>query len=406
MAETFIVIGGGMIGTAAAFRLQTAGFDVILIEPGPAEHAASFGNAGHIAVEQVEPLSSAATLMAAPGQLFTLGGPLDFRLRDIAYWGPWAMRYLAASRRRVFEDGTHALEDLMSRAVEAWADLLAQAGADDLMRADGHVVLWFDPHEAGKGRRAWAKANIGSCQLRSLTQEDLAAYGALMPNRAPVEGVAFEGTARLTSPQHARNALSRAFIEAGGRRIARRADAVSAEGLVRLHDGATLEGRVLVAAGVWSRRLMEGLGIFTPLVAERGYSIQIPSVWPDHLPTAVVEGQSMVLAPHAEGLRVTSFVEFARPDSPPDPRKWRRLERQVAALGFEVPSDARRWIGCRPTLPDYRPAIGALPGGRVLYAFGHQHLGVTLSAVTAERIERLALGEAGDPRLRIQRFRD
>ncbi len=406
MPETFIVIGGGMIGTAAAFRLRAAGFDVILIEPGPTEHAASFGNAGHIAVEQVEPLSSAATLTAAPGRLFALGGPLDFRLRDIGFWGPWAKRYLAASRGRVFEDGTHALEELMSRAVGAWSDMLMQAGVPDLMRADGHVALWFDPRETEKRRLAWDNANVGSCRLRSLSQDDLAAYGALMPGRPPMGGVAFEGTARLTSPQRVRDALTRAFIDAGGRRVARRVASVAPDGLVRLDDGATLEGRVLVAAGVWSRRLMEGLGVFTPLVAERGYSIQIPSAWPDHLPTAVVEGQSMVLAPHADGLRVTSFVEFARPDSPPDPRKWRRLERQVADLGFEVPADTRRWMGCRPTLPDYRPAIGVLPGGRVLYAFGHQHLGVTLSAVTAERIEMLALGEAGDPRLRIQRFRD
>ena len=58
MAETIIVIGAGMVGAACALRLQSAGFQVALVDPGPPERAASFGNAGHIAVEQVEPLSS------------------------------------------------------------------------------------------------------------------------------------------------------------------------------------------------------------------------------------------------------------------------------------------------------------------------------------------------------------
>jgi D-amino-acid dehydrogenase len=59
-------------------------------------------------------------------------------------------------------------------------------------------------------------------------------------------------------------------------------------------------------------------------------------------------------------------------------------------------------------LPDYLPAIGRLKSSpNVLYAFGHQHLGITLSAITAELIESLVkVGDAAidlDP-FRIERF--
>jgi D-amino-acid dehydrogenase len=50
-------------------------------------------------------------------------------------------------------------------------------------------------------------------------------------------------------------------------------------------------------------------------------------------------------------------------------------------------------MGARPTLPDYLPGIGraaAHPG--LLYAVGHQHLGLTLAAPTAELIAQLAAG--------------
>lgn len=405
MAETFIVIGGGMIGIACAFRLQSAGFQVTLMDPGPDERAASFGNAGHIAVEQVEPLASWATIRSAPSRLFALGGPLDFRLADVAAWGSWAMRFLAASGRRRFESGTEALGGLMTRGVGAWTDLLADIGRSDLIRTDGHVLLWFDEPEAEAGRRAWARAQTGPASIRPLPDADLDRYRDQMPGRPPIAGIAFDGTARLASPQAVRSALIAAFKQRGGAVIAEDVESLTREGLVTSRSGQRTADRILLSAGIRSRPLMASLGVATPLIAERGYSIQIPAPgWPADLPTAVVEGQSMVLAPHAEGLRVTSYVEFAVPDSAPDHRKWERLEQRVRALGLDVPQGAQRWIGCRPTLPDYLPAIGALEGDRVLYAFGHQHLGVTLSAVTAELVAGLAQGDPVDPRFDIRRF--
>lgn len=406
MAETFIVIGGGLIGASCALRLQSAGFRVTLSDPGPAERAASFGNAGHIAVEQVEPLSSWATIRSAPSMLFAFGGPLDFRLSDARLWAPWAMRFLAASGRRRFEDGADALDGLMARGVEAWTNLLAEVGRPDLIRTDGHAILWFDESEAEAGRRNWAQARTGTATIRPLSADELAAYQARLPGHPPVAGLAFAGTARLSSPQAVRSALLDAFVARGGEVVQDEIKSVSPSGAVQSSRRSRTVDRILVCAGVRSRALMEAMGVTTPLVAERGYSIQIPAPdWPLDLPTAVAEGQSMVLAPHAEGLRITSYVEFAAPDSPPDPRKWERLERRVRALGLDIPAGSQRWIGCRPTLPDYLPAIGVLEGNRVFYAFGHQHLGVTLSAVTADLLAGLSRGQTVDARFDIRRFR-
>jgi D-amino-acid dehydrogenase len=99
-----------------------------------------------------------------------------------------------------------------------------------------------------------------------------------------------------------------------------------------------------------------------------------------------------VVTRFTSGLRATSFVEFGAPDAPGDPRKWRKLERDLRALGISFSPNPARWVGPRPTLPDYLPAIGRMRAHpNVFYAFGHQHLGITLSAVTAEIVERLAL---------------
>jgi D-amino-acid dehydrogenase len=52
---------------------------------------------------------------------------------------------------------------------------------------------------------------------------------------------------------------------------------------------------------------------------------------------------------------------------------------------------ATPWMGFRPSLPDSLPIIDRVCDGKVLLAFGHQHLGLTQAAVTAELIAQLAL---------------
>ena len=103
----------------------------------------------------------------------------------------------------------------------------------------------------------------------------------------------------------------------------------------------------------------------------------------------------MIVTRFRSGLRAASFVEFATAARPADPRKWARLRHHVATLGLPISREAKEWMGARPTLPDYLPAIGRCAGfPELLYAFGHQHLGLTLAACTAEAVGALAVGEA------------
>jgi len=99
----------------------------------------------------------------------------------------------------------------------------------------------------------------------------------------------------------------------------------------------------------------------------------------------------MIVTRYAGAVQAASFVELTRPDAPPDPRKWERLERHVAELGLAMRPPFTRWMGARPTLPDYLPAIGrSRRATNLLYAFGHQHLGLTLAPITAELVAALA----------------
>ncbi|QSX79438.1 NAD(P)/FAD-dependent oxidoreductase [Agrilutibacter solisilvae] len=403
--STAVVIGAGIVGLACALRLQQCGLTTTLVDAQTRPQGASYGNAGHIAIEQVEPLASWSTLRSAPRRLFAMGGALD--VRDPLWVAPWALQMACAASPRRFEAGRAALGGLLRQALPAWRNLVDTLGRRDLLRADGHVVVWESAASAARGRATWARADIGGARVRDLVQAELDELAAVLRSR-PAGGVHFEGTAQVADPGLALEVMRDAFEACGGTLRQAPVRALSVQdgrtGAV-LTDGSVLQGDcVLVAAGVGSRALLATLGIHAPLIAERGYHLQWSEHnWPLRMPPVVFEDRSLILTRFRSGLRAASFVEFARQETPPDPRKWRALGRHASDLGLPVGGEPQPWMGARPTLPDYLPAIGrsaTAPG--LLYACGHQHLGLTLAPLTAHLVAALATGRP--PPVSVQPF--
>lgn len=387
-----IVLGGGVIGLAAALNLQARGISTRLVDPDADWRGASIGNAGHIAVNEVEPLASRVTLRNLPNMLFSRGGPAGLPPRDIGAWLPFGLRLIAASGPRRFARGTAALAALAHDALPAWRRLAAEIGAPDLLREKGHFVVWESPSTLASGRAALAAGAHGPTHWRDADAGEQARLESL---GGPLAGaVRFDGTAQIADLPALAAALRDRFVALGGVRV--RGRAALAGGVVRLETGERLEAdAILVAAGAASADLLRPTGHRAPLIAERGYHIQaVAPDWPDDMPSILFADRSMFVTGFRSGLRATSFVEFSRASSPPDPRKWARLRSHVAALGLPFAEPVTEWIGCRPTLPDYLPAIGrSRRAPNLHYAFGHNHLGLTLAAITGELVGALIAGE-------------
>lgn len=393
-----VVVGGGLVGLSCAVNLQARGIATCLIDPAREHRPASWGNAGHIAVEQVEPLASIATLKSFPRRLFWRGGALSLPLRDISAWLPFSLRLMMAARPKRFATGKAALKAALAEAVPAWQRLLAFAKAESLLVQDGHYIVWESEATAVKGRATWAKADTGTASCRDVTDAEMREITELTGIR-PAGAIRFLGSGQITDLGQLAEALERRFEALGGRRhkasvltIQRSGNSLS----IATDDGETLLAQTaVVAAGVASGDLLRPLGYTVPIIAERGYHIQTQNTtWPETMPPVVFEDRSMIVTRFRSGLRAASFVEFGRLESPADPRKWERLKAHVKALGLSFGEPVKPWMGARPTLPDYLPAIGRaqdLPG--LYYAFGHQHLGLTLAAVTGEAIGALVSGE-------------
>ncbi|KKK70307.1 hypothetical protein LCGC14_2925330, partial [marine sediment metagenome] len=80
----------------------------------------------------------------------------------------------------------------------------------------------------------------------------------------------------------------------------------------------------------------------------------------------------------------------------------------IAGRGAELvgplPAPDSSWLGFRPTMPDSLPVIGPSPiSDRIIHAFGHQHLGLTLGGLTGRIVADLAEGRP--PNFPIAGFR-
>src|SRR3954469_12358360 len=152
------VVGAGVIGCAVAWALTKAGRRVLLIDRAdPATAGASFGNVGHIATEQLQPLPSTQLLFNFWRELVAFGGVLDIPLRRVLTMAPWMTRFALAAFRQ--EENTRHLAPLVSNAADVLESQLLEVGRGDLIRRNGHYAIWLGPNARAQASAARSHAS-------------------------------------------------------------------------------------------------------------------------------------------------------------------------------------------------------------------------------------------------------
>lgn len=334
-------------------------------------------------------MASAATIRSSIRWFFDPTGPFSVVLRDLPQTAGWLWRFALAARRSRFEQSLGALAALMRLEQESLPELLAQTGLESMVRETGALYLYESTVALVRERASWDLRRAHGTEFEEL---DEAALHRLQP------GLSSRVTAAMHAPRfrmvtdpktycHAlHDALGTAGIET------RLASVVRLEPVsdgVRLHGGDGLlghAGRVVLAAGPWSAQLAARLGDRVPLIGERGYNTTFPrSVLPSLERLMFFAADGFVISPVANGIRVGGASEIASLERAPNFERSRAMVRRARQLVSALdPKDGQQWMGIRPTTPDTLPVIGhSRVSKRIVYAFGHGHLGLTLASSTA-----------------------
>jgi D-amino-acid dehydrogenase len=124
--------------------------------------------------------------------------------------------------------------------------------------------------------------------------------------------------------------------------------------------------------------------------------IRNPAIVP-RVPTTDSDNK-FVVTPMQSGVRVAGTVELAGLQAAPN---WKRSEILVRRIGSLFPAlgknytmnEVSYWMGHRPSLPDSLPVMGrSKRSADIIYAFGHQHVGMTAAPYTGVVIADLISG--------------
>lgn len=396
------IAGAGIIGCATAVHLIEQGHDVTVFERDLGGLPASVGNAGILAVPEIDPLARPDMILSAPKWLLDPLGPLTLRWQDLPALTPWLVNLLMASTPAKVERSRTALLGLMREALGAHEDLARMTGLSGYMKPTGALTI-FDSEKAVDAAFRHASENaalLGHTVEKLDAKQARARVPALEGNFAG--GVLSAGYQTFLDPLVLLRQLQ-AYVRERGTLVDAEVESVRQEAngvtfLARGQTPATFD-KVVISAGVWSRTLVRGLGLRVLLETERGYNTTFtnPQVTLD-LPVFFAE-HGFVATPLENALRIGGAVELAKPEAPANFARAAAMRQKMRRYVPSLPeTGGTEWMGRRPSTPDSVPVISLCPADpRIALAFGHGHLGLTLSAITGRKIAQLLTsGETAD----------
>lgn len=396
-SRNIVVIGAGIVGLSTALALQDRGQNVTLVGDDIPGQGASIWNAGVLATSSILPMSNPAIYGQLPAIL--TGKHPGVRVD----WGasgrvlPWALRFLIASRRATVEPRLRALSALIKRSGEVHAQWLSRAQRASYLSRKGWMFLFRTPESlhGAKSSEAFYRGHGVTCHLLS-PDEVSVAEPALA--RRYAGALLFDDTAAVAEPADVMDAYMALFRAAGGsvlRTTVTRILPADHGEILHCINGERLQATdVVVATGARSRSLLADIVHF-PMISERGYAFRLRVAPEKVLHRPVYDSAvGLVMSPRPDGIQVSTGTHLTTPDRP-TLHTQADLARRNACEILDIVDQIHVPIhhGDRPTLPDGLPAIGQLPDRPSIWlATGHQHIGFSTSAGTADLLADLLTG--------------
>jgi glycine/D-amino acid oxidase-like deaminating enzyme len=392
-----LVVGAGVVGTCCALWLRRFGFAVTLVDRNEPGSGCSAGNAGILHSGAVLPLATPGILRSVPRMLLDPNGPLVIRWRYSLSALPWLARFVSHATPTEVARISQALSALLSGALEATRALVTDAGAAHLLRNQGELYVF-----QGEPAQSQVATKIGVYRDHGVrvTEVDTTELRERVPVLSPAytHGYYLPDSGFTIDPRGLTAALAKSFVEHGG--TVRQCEVQTIErnesgGVVATAQGEQLScDHLVIATGAFSKPLAKQAGVDVPLEALRGYHLMLPAQ-NVQLDGPLIDGAANFGAmPMAGGIRLAGTIEFAGIEAPPN---WHRADMLLPMARKMLPtldgSDAVRWMGHRPGLPDSMPMIGPVPHWpNVWCCFGHGTIGLTTAAASGKALAEAMAG--------------
>ncbi len=402
-----IVLGAGVVGTAAAWFLNRAGHEVSVIDRQPAAGLeTSYANGGQISVSHAEPWANPSAPLKVLKWLFREDAPLLFRPRLDWAQLRWCLDFLrecapARTRRNITQ-----IVNLGLYSRHILRALRAETGIryDHLERGILHFYTSRQEFDAAQ-EPARIMRELG-CELDMKTPDecvaiepalasarDLLVGGSMTPSDE--SGDAHQFTQRLALLCAARGVRYHydttilALEAAGGRITGVR---------VRDREGSRLlqADAYVLALGSYSAGLAAPLGLRLAIYPAKGYSVTMPvrdSARAHHV-SLTDDEYKLVFSRLGDRLRIAGTCELNGYNTELNEVRCQAIVRRVEALfpGGGDTTKAEFWTGLRPATPSNVPYIGGTRYPNLFLNTGHGTLGWTHACGSGQAIADIVSG--------------
>tara|TARA_B100001964_G_scaffold57080_1_gene64603 strand:- start:1573 stop:2802 length:1230 start_codon:yes stop_codon:yes gene_type:complete len=386
------VIGAGIVGVCISYFLKKNGHQVTLYDQNNPGTQTSFGNAGLFASHECVTANSPQLWKNLPSILLNKHSPLVIDWFHVFTHLPWTLRFLRNCSTKRVNHIAKSLSFFSSHAGLAYQEIFNEIDVSQIIVHKEPIFLYESKELFEKNQYAFNLRKKFNVHFDVIHKEDIA---KMEPSLAPIyyKGIILKGESFTKSPLQITQKIFDDFIKNGGHFDLSKIDSIIRKGNSLLLNCKKQEhqfDKIVVAAGAWSNILAKTIGDNFPLDTERGYHIIFENN--NNLLNQPVgwAKTGIYMTPMKDGIRVAGTVEIAGLKKPMNNNMISMIEETARSILPKLGKVKSQWMGFRPTLPDSLPVIGeSRKCKNVYYAFGHQHLGLSLAAITGKVMRSL-----------------
>ena len=394
------IIGSGIQGVCIGLQLIKKGIPVTLFDrqdPLSKEYKpASYGNAGHFSPYAVLQFNRPDILYDVPKMLISSYGPLALKWNYIPQMLNWFFYYFKNCNQKSMLKTAKYMHQILSLSNDAYEEIFREIDISGLVEKNGIIYVWTNKNLKSRKLEIKIRDELG-IEQKLLTKKEIL---DLEPNLNPVfdAGVIYENSMHARDPHGILKKIFKLFLEKGGKFIQTNIKSIEQstfdETIIRSENEEFKFEKSVIASGAFSKKLTDQLGENIPLDTERGYHVHFKDK--DHLISrpVIFLDRGFGMTPMNQGLRAVGTVELGGLKNPPSKKRIEYIIKCANELLPQLGKHEDEWLGFRPTLPDFLPILGpSLKNKNIIYAFGHQHLGWTLGAITGKIVSGIVAGE-------------
>jgi D-amino-acid dehydrogenase len=409
-----VIIGGGVIGAAAAYYLLQKGWSVTIIEKDRFGYGASHGNCGLIVPDHILPLNCTDNLIKGIGWMFKKDAPLLIKPRLDPGLAKWLMKFVLHCNQKDILISAKGCAAIMKSAIELYQGLIIEEALDCDWEVKGALHIFksrkeFENYGSADGLKKKFGVDETSLDRKSLLKQEPAVGD-------DVEGAWFSGHTAQVRPDDLMKELKRVLVRKGVE-IIEKTEVTGFKSKNNEAIAAVTEkehfpaDHFVVATGAWAPMLNHALGCKLPIQPGKGYSVTMPR--PQNTPSipCFFQETGVVMTPWQREIRLGGTMEFAGYDESLNPVRIDALLNAAQSYLRDVKfiDTQDKWCGWRPMTCDGLPIIDRSPSlENVVIAVGHNMLGLTMAPETGKLVSEIISGEVPqvDPYpYRISRFK-